>query len=139
MDNAEEQEIDWQVGQEVWCLVFGKGVVSEVGMGYTTYPVKVDFENDTIHYTLGGKLYFDRHRTLFFSEPKIEAEKFPPKKPFTPTLKKGDVVVVDWVDTIQVLILEEETERQVKGTCGQVWDKDPDVHFYKLGEEIIFN
>ena len=81
----------------------------------------------------------DVYRSLFFSEPKIEAEKFPPKKLFVPAFQKGDVVAVKWADTVQILILEQETERQVKGNCGQVWDKDPDVHFYKLGEEVKFN
>ena len=66
------------------------------------------------------------------------SEMFPPKKKFVPTLKKGVVLAIKWVDTTQLLVVEQETERQVKGTCGVVWYKNPDVHFYKVGEEIKF-
>ena len=139
MNNTEEQEIKWEVGQEVFCILRGKGVVTEV-LSCTDYPVEVKFADTFDRYTLGGKIYTDhKGRVLFFSEPKIEAEKFPPKKLFVPAFQKGDVVAVKWADTVQILILEQETERQVKGNCGQVWDKDPDVHFYKLGEEVKFN
>ena len=139
MSTNEEWVIDWEVGQEVFCLLRGKGVVCAI-LNEDTYKVEVEFEDTVDKYTVDGRLYEDyKARTLFFSEPKIEAEKFPPKKPFVPVFKKDDVVIVKWADTVQVLILEEETERQVKGTCGQVWGKDPDVYFYKLGEEIIFN
>lgn len=141
MNNTEKQEIKWEVGQEVWCLLRGKGVVECVGENDgTPYVVGVDFGYTFDNYTIDGKIMDDhKGRVLFFSEPKIEAEKFPPKKLFVPAFQKGDVVAVKWADTVQILILEQETERQVKGNCGQVWDKDPDVHFYKLGEEIKFN
>lgn len=142
MNNTEEQEIKWEVGQEVFCCVFGKGTVIEISKN-GPYPLRVSFEheeNTEEGYTMEGKLFTAaKNRTLFFSDPKIEAEKFPPKKPFVPAFQKGDVIAVKRADTVQILILEQETERQVKGNCGQVWDKDPDVHFYKLGEEIKFN
>lgn len=136
--NWEGSQIDWQVGQVVWDTVHGKGEVTRVDESFY-YPVGVEFDNgDTEDYTLCGEIHEQVKRSLFFSEPVITAELFPPKKPFVPTLKKGDTVVVKWVDTTQVLIVREETERQVKGSCGEVWDKDPDVHFYKIGEEIKF-
>lgn len=54
-------------------------------------------------------------------------------------MKKGDVVVVKWTGgTVQILVLEEETEAQIKGDLGQVWDKKS-TKFYKLGEEIKFS
>ena len=141
MNNAEEQEIKWEVGQEVWDVRYGKGIVDTLLAIPCQYPIGVVFaDGGTASYTSKGlNRCTDVYRSLFFSEPKIEAELFPPKKPFTPTLKRGDTVVVEWAGTVQVLTLSEETERQVRGTCGQVWDKDPDVHFYKLSEEIKFN
>ena len=48
------------------------------------------------------------------------------------------MLVIKWVDTAQLLVVEQETELQLKGSCREVWDKDPDVHVYKLGEEIKF-
>lgn len=141
-ETKEEQEIKWQVGQEVFCLLRGKGVVHEIhntGL-YWSEGVDVYFTNHgVIRFKFNGSIGDRFNRSLFFSEPKIEAEKFPPKKLFVPAFQKGDVVAVKWADTVQILILEQETEQQVKGNCGQVWDKDLDVHFYKLGEEIIFN
>ena len=140
-ETQEEQEIDWEVGQEVWDVRYGKGVVDTMIAIPYQYPIGVVFaDGGTASYTSKGlNRCTDVYRSLFFSEPKIEAEKFPPKKLFVPAFQKGDVVAVKWADTVQILILEQETERQVKGNCGQVWDKDPDVHFYKLGEEIKFN
>ena len=133
-------QIDWQVGQEVFCLLRGKGFVESVDDNEgSPYTVGVDFGYTFDHYTIDGKIFDDhKGRVLFFSEPVITAELFPPKKKFVPTLKKGDVLVIKWVDTAQVFVVEQETERQVKGTCGLVWDKDPDVHFYKIGEEVKF-
>ena len=136
----ENSQISWEVGQEVFCLLRGKGFVVRVGDDEETpYTVEVDFGYTFDHYTIDGKIFDDhKGRVLFFSEPVITAELFPPKKKFVPTLKKGDVLVIKWVDTAQVFVVEQETERQVKGTCGLVWDKDPDVHLYKIGEEVKF-
>ena len=141
MNNTEEQEIKWEVGQEVWDVRYGKGIVDTLLAIPCQYPIGVVFaDGGTASYTSKGlNRCTDVYRSLFFSEPKIEAEKFPPKKLFVPAFQKGDVVAVKWADIVRILILEQETERQVKGNCGQVWDKDPDVHFYKLGEEVKFN
>jgi hypothetical protein len=114
------QPIAWEVGQEVWCLLRGKGRVNYVA---TNGEVDVRFEGNTLQnwYSADGKLTTGKNRTLFFSEPKIEAELFPPKKPFIPVFKKEDVVVVKWADTTQVLVLSEETENKLKvlvDKCG---------------------
>lgn len=140
MDNTEEQEIKWEIGQEVWCLIFGKGVVIGVGSADTNYSIVVDFGNDTVPYTVDGRYYFDHNRTLFFSEPKIEAEKFPSKKPFTPKLKEGDSVVVKHkrLEDKAILTVEQEDEDVVwfkeegDGYFKTAWN------FFKIGEEVEF-
>ena len=43
------------------------------------YPVIVNFENERYGYTKDGRYAISGNRTLFFSEPKIEAQEFPSK------------------------------------------------------------
>lgn len=135
---VENQAIDWEVGQEVFCLLRGKGVIANTSHG-GTYPVEVEFEEDFEYYTRDGK-YFDYHknRSLFFSEPKIEAEKFPPKKTFVPVLKEGEMVVVNTVLGSIIHSVREETESHIRCN-GQDYAKEKISGLYKLGEEIIFN
>lgn len=90
----EQTKVDeFKVGDIVWCLVYGKGEVSSI-MGSSqdyTYPVEVCFAHgDGNWYTLGGKLDEDGNRTLFFSEPKIEARV---TRPFVPTLVGKTVIL----------------------------------------------
>ena len=69
----------FKVGQEVWCLIYGNGKVVAVDQD-DIYPVTVEFDNaDSQYYTRDGTYYVDCNRTLFFSEPKIEAQEFPSK------------------------------------------------------------
>ena len=72
----------FKVGQEVWCLVHGKGSavhITENDEDYG-YPVIVNFENERYDgYTKDGRYAVSGNRTLFFSEPKIEAKEFPSK------------------------------------------------------------
>ena len=60
----------FKVGQEVWCLIYGQGVVTEVDSKRTeeTYPVFVKFKNyDELHisYTMEGKFHNQENITLF--------------------------------------------------------------------------
>ena len=135
----ENKPIPWQVGQVVFCILRGKGVVSRITES-EDYPLEVDFFDTFDRYTLDGKSYTDhKGRVLFFSEPKIEAELFPPKKKFVPTLKKGDVIAyrqrgtsftgvgtVEWEDEDSVAIEEDEVAMMRK--CA--------FEFYKIGEEV---
>lgn len=80
------EETDFRVGDKVWCVVNGEGVVeSDTGGSYSygcAYPVIVKFENNKIRtYTLTGKLDIThKYRSLFFSEPKVEAKTTRPFK-----------------------------------------------------------
>ena len=95
--DQEDGTIPWAVGQEVFCLLRGKGVVSSVqtnqelwGCGVTiSFPAQ-----GMARYNLDGKVAVSMNRSLFFSEPQIIADKLPPKKPFIPTFKRGDQVLI---------------------------------------------
>ncbi len=144
--NWEGSQIDWQVGQEVWCIIFGKGEVIEID-GDLPYPLRVSFEhgeNTEESYTMEGKGYIEaKNRTLFFSEPKIEAEKFPPKKPFVPILKKGDVVFIKVGElygegTVRTIYKEIE-DRVFTSSDGMYFLKKDIKSLQILSEEIKFS
>jgi len=69
----------FKVGQTVWCVLFGKGEVVRAN-NKGRYLVDVKFESDatTRTYTDDGRYSDGYSRTLFFSEPKIEAATEPP-------------------------------------------------------------
>lgn len=69
---------------------------------------------------------------------KIEGDKYPPKKPFTPTLKKGDKVVIDTGDRAFVATIKEEKEDEVlieQQVSGIRYPKNC-IKIYKLREEV---
>lgn len=145
MNNTEEQEIKWEVGQEVWCLIHGKGVVVEIHEE-DKWPIEINFENGSREsYTKCGRLYEHyKYSSIFFSEPKIIAEKYPPKKPFVPKLKNGDVIFVKVKDELYV----EGTVRTVHSEIDdRIYISENHHYFLKkdilsihiLSEEIIFN
>ena len=147
MNNTEEQEIkwegsqiDWQVGQTVWDVRYGKGIVDTLLAIPCQYPIGVVFtDGSTASYTSKGlNRCTDVYRSLFFSEPVVTAELFPPKKPFVPTLKKGDMVVVN--TQLGSLIHSVYGESETHLYCnGQDYAKGKIASVFKLGEEIIFN
>lgn len=132
---VEKKECLFKEGQVVWDVVYGKGFVSSVEED-DFFPVKVEFDAGGFEsYTLQGSFYERGTRTLYFSEPKIEAATEPV---FEPTLKKGDVVVaVDKDGCSEILYVSEELERQVKNTQGTFFYKES-FDFYRLGEKINF-
>ena len=143
MSTNEEQIINWEVGQEVFCLIFGKGKVDYIGKDK---DISVAFEKDDgiRWYTSDGKYFEDANRTLFFSEPKIEAEKFPPKKPFVPKLKKGDVILVRVKDElygegIVRTVHSEIDDRIYISENHHYFLKKDTLSIRTLSEEIIFN
>lgn len=90
MTTTEQTPDEFKVGDVVYDVVKGKGKVTEINNG-NTYPVFVIFsEDDCSTYTQDGRQWLEHNRTLFFSEPKIEASV---KRPFTPMLVGKTVVV----------------------------------------------
>lgn len=70
--SAYDQPTDFKVGDKVYCLVYGPGVVEDIKLP-GNYEVSVKFENDAGNdaYTKDGKFYTDALRTLFFSKPDV--------------------------------------------------------------------
>ena len=64
------EKIMFTVGQRVWCVIFGEGVVAEITCD--RYPVKVKFENGEVEsYTSGGRMFSTGNRALFHHPVKI--------------------------------------------------------------------
>ena len=134
----------FEVGQEVWDTVLGKGSVWGISMTSALYPVRVKFDNGlTESYNFQGKCAEKNKRSLFFSEPTVTAELFPPKKPSKSVLKNGDLIAIKdehCSDVAIVSFLKEDEERihctYIDGQRGYLHKKN--VTVYPLGEEIKF-
>lgn len=112
VEDAAVQDL-FKVGQTVWCLIFGKGEVREIeDEDDNPYPIYVVFESDGggRSFTKEGKYYKGHNRTLYFSEPKIEAAKQPL---FTPTLEGKKVLITDEDGNISTHTVEKETEDKI--------------------------
>ena len=125
---------EFRLGDPVWCLIYGKGEVYSIQD--RTYPVEVIFENgDGNWYTLDGKLDEAGNRTLFFSEPKIEASV---TRPFVPTLV-GKTVMVQYYDetwTVKPITITEETFEEVFAKDGSDFKSDL-LAIYEISSENL--
>lgn len=144
---VEKKECLFKEGQVVWDLRNGRGVVEEI-TNDERYPVKVRFDlkdmdgyEITDHYTADGRYVSTQTvRSLYFSEPKIEAATEPV---FVPVLKEGDMVFAygwheDVAGDMGRIVVSSETERAVFDENDIGWLKTH-WEFYKLGEKIEFN
>ena len=127
----------FRVGDVVWDVVFGKGSVYKISeMAY--YSIKVKFENGFERsFTPDGKTHEESNRTLFFSEPKIEASV---TRPFVPTLVGKRVVVVPKFDrevSRLFTVFKEDSERIYFVEGGHYWDKDKIDELYEVQSENL--
>ena len=133
----------FEVGQEVWDTVLGKGSVWGI-RNNALYAVRVKFDNGlTESYNFQGKCAEKNKRSLFFSEPVVTAELFPPKKPFKSVLKVGDLIAIKdkhCSDAVIVSFLKEDEERIYYAyNDGQKdYSFKENVSVYPLSEEIKF-
>lgn len=123
----------WEVGQEVWCVVNGKGTVETV----SALNVYVSFRNEhctsAVPYWKNGKRnLYDANRTLFFSEPTVSGLTSPPFKRVT---KDGQTLLAVWKDKITaeggangsdgfLFVVKGEDENIVYGVDGRRVSKD---------------
>lgn len=153
--NWEGSQIDWQVGQEVWDLILGKGVVfavhNELTRTFACQPIVIKFDSgELFDYSMKGVSNIPalkslaHKRTLFFSEPIVTAELFPPKKPFVPTLKRGDRVHIYtkgglFPEGVVREVFSEVDDRIYISEDGHYFMKHDIESIHILGEEIKFS
>ena len=146
----EDKQDEFRVGDDVWCILRGKGKVVMVltAREQQHCPIVVDFEktinpdNGQVYsnrhqYTKDGRWYQDFNRTLFFSEPKIEASV---TRPFVPTLVGKRVVVVPKFDrevSRLLTVFKEDSERIYVTEEGHYWDKDKIDELYEVQSENL--
>lgn len=126
---------EFRVGDTVWCLIYGKGKVAFISESSDGYDVGVNFDNSGISaYTEDGRYSPSSNRTLFFSEPKVEASV---TRPFVPTLVGKRVVVRQKAcDDVMTTITYEDC-----GTFGDefyTFDKCL-VEVYEVSSENLLN
>ena len=131
---------EFRVGDVVWCLHYGKGVVSN-----TESFIEVDYGWTAELYTPEGVHVATQERmpdgyslrTLFFSEPKVEASV---TRPFVPTLVGKRVVVVPKFDrevSRLFTVFKEDSERIYVTEEGHYWDKDKIDELYEVQSENL--
>lgn len=54
----------FEIGQKVWCVIFGEGVVRNFASG-TRFPLVVEFNGKLEYYTLDGKYVLNSAQALF--------------------------------------------------------------------------
>ena len=127
----------FRVGDVVWDVVFGKGSVYKIS-DVDYYSIKVEFENGfEKSFTPVGKIHEESNRTLFFSEPKVEASV---TRPFVPTLVGKRVVVVPKFDrevSRLFTVFKEDSERIYVTEEGHYWDKDKIDELYEVQSENL--
>ena len=130
----EVKQDEFRVGDVVWDTAYGKGKV--VFLDDDDQPVKVVYDSgDHNWYIQNGKLSPEMNRTLFFSEPKIEASV---TRPFVPTLV-GKRVVVRYFDetwTRHPVVVTEETEEKIF-TKNDSYCKCDIVEIYEVSSENL--
>lgn len=135
----------FKVGDEVWCIMRGKGKVVMVltAREQQHCPIVVDFEktinpdtgqvySNRHQYTKDGRWYQDFNRTLFFSKPKVEASV---TRPFVPTLV-GKRVVVKETACYDVCIKIEFENQETFGGEGYSFRKAL-VEVYEVSSENL--
>ena len=68
--SAYDQPTDFKVGDNVYCLLYGEGVVEMTDL-QGDHSIWINFEKGSIPYTHDGRFYTDCERTLFFSKPDV--------------------------------------------------------------------
>ena len=119
----------FEVGQEVWDTVLGKGSVWGISMTSALYPVRVKFDNGLIEsYNFQGKCAEKNKRSLFFSEPTVTAELFPPKQ-IKAKAVAFEVVELWRNNSYEPYTLVPESENSVKNYAIKIGD-----YFFLLGD-----
>ena len=115
LKEKKKSEDVFRVGQKVWDIVRGEGVVTRIG-DYGPYFIEVKFPSDREEsYTEDGKFREDDvHPSLYPYEPKIVKAECNEPAPFIPTFEQGDLVQVKFIGSVEihdtVFVVEKETK-----------------------------
>lgn len=134
-DTQENKTEDtFKVGDVVWCILHGKGEVTFVSEE-DYYPVQIKFINgDHVWYTTDGRYSEEFQRTVFFSEPKIEALT---TRPFTPTLVGKKIVVTVYNGSSFVGEVVDEDKDLILFQCDEYIKKKLIKELYILRENVV--
>lgn len=122
----------FKVSDKVWCLMFGEGVVVSVADDGRDYPVMVRVGCQSHTYSQSGVLLDGGKRSLFFSEPKVDAAT---ERPFVPTLIGKKVVVTEPACYNAIITVKWETEDQFG--CKDFTFRKENVAIYEISSENL--
>ena len=131
----------FQVGQKVWDVVRGEGVVTGIWEG-ETYSVNVELANEEECYTTDGKYREDDVLpSLDTYEPKIVKAEGNEDTPFFSVFEKGDLVQVKFVGSEEihdtVFVVEKETKDAIYMKGNHFFLKSQISNIYSLYREEI--
>jgi hypothetical protein len=73
--------MNWYVGQQVYCLRNGEGVIKEIYTADGIYKIEVEFSTGVCHYRVDGRITpNDATPMLYPSKPEIILPKWQPKE-----------------------------------------------------------
>ena len=138
---AIEDGVMFRVGQKVWDVVRGEGVVTDI-LKWEEYPVIVEFDDEEEFYTTDGKYREDDVRpSLYPYEPKIVKADGNEDTPFIPVFEQGDLVQVKFVGSEEihdtVFVVEKETKDAIYMKGNHFFLKSQISNIYSLYREEI--
>ena len=131
----------FHVGQKVWDVVRGEGVVTDI-LKWEEYPVLVEFDDEDECYTADGKYREDyAFPSLYPYEPKIVKASGNEDTPFISVFEKGDLVQVKFVGSEEihdtVFVVEKETKDAIYMKGNHFFLKSQISNIYSLYREEI--
>ena len=131
----------FQVGQKVWDVVRGEGVVTDI-LKWEEYPVLVEFDDEDECYTADGKYREDyAFPSLYPYEPKIVKADGNEDTPFFSVFEEGDLVQVKFIGSEEihdtVFVVEKETKDAIYMKGNHFFLKSQISNIYSLYREEI--
>ena len=132
----EHRTPEFQVGQKVWDVVRGEGVVTDI-LKWEEYPVIVEFGCEEESYKADGKYYEDHlFPSLYPYEPKIVKAESNENTSFIATFECGDLVQVKFVGSEEihdtVFVVEKETKDAIYMKGNHFFLKSQISNIYSL-------
>ena len=131
----------FQVGQKVWDVVRGEGVVTDI-LKWEEYPVIVEFDDEEECYTADGKYRRDyAFPSLYSYVPEIVKSESNENTSFIATFEQSDLVQVKFVGSEEihdtVFVVEKETKDAIYMKGNHFFLKSQISNIYSLYREEI--